>query len=97
MHNRDMPWFDDQYRCAFGLKQEVHHRLPRDRSRVNYEEVILCQVRTNELYLEAKRQFIVTHRDVLMNDQSQHKWWYTIKPEVFGSFSSLPPLVGGGV
>ena len=21
MHNKDKPWFDDQRRCAFGLKQ----------------------------------------------------------------------------
>ena len=38
-------------------------------------------------------------RDVLMNVQSPHKWWSTLKSAVFGSISSLPPLVteGGGL
>ena len=29
-----------------------------------------------------------------MNVQSPHKWWSTFKSAVFGSSSSLPPLVG---
>ena len=29
-----------------------------------------------------------------MNVQSPHKWWSTLKSAVFGSSSSLPPLVG---
>ena len=34
-----------------------------------------------------------------MNVQSPHKWWSTLKSAVFGSSSSLPPLVseGGGL
>ena len=34
-----------------------------------------------------------------MNVQSPHKWWSTLKSVVFGSSSSLPPLVsdGGGL
>ena len=31
-----------------------------------------------------------------MNVQSPHKWWSTLKFAVFGSSSSLPPLVGPG-
>ena len=31
-----------------------------------------------------------------MNVQSPHKWWSTLKSAVFGSSSSLPPLVGPG-
>ena len=30
MHNKDKPWFDDQCRHAFGLKQEAHLRWTRD-------------------------------------------------------------------
>ena len=47
----------------------------------------------------AKRQFSDRNRDVLMNVQSPHKWWSTRKSAVFGSSSSLPPLVseGGGL
>ena len=38
-------------------------------------------------------------RDVLMNVQSPHKWWSTLKSAVFGSSSSLTPLIseGGGL
>ena len=34
-----------------------------------------------------------------MNVQSPHKWWSTLKSAVFGSRSSLPPLIseGGGL
>ena len=28
-----------------------------------------------------------------MNVQSPHKWWCTLKSAVFGSSSSLPPLI----
>ena len=36
---------------------------------------------------------------ILMNVQSPHKWWSTLKSAVFGTSSSLPPLVseGGGL
>ena len=56
-------------------------------------------MRDNETNSEAKRQFSVRNRDVLMNVQSPHKWWSTLKSAVFGSSSSLPPLVreGGGL
>ena len=98
MRNTDKPWFDDQCRHDFGLKQEAHLRWTRDRSRVNWEEFVHCQVRANETYSEAKRQFGARNMDVLMNAQSPHKWWSTLKSAVFGSrlSSSLPPLVGGG-
>ena len=48
---------------------------------------------------QIKRQFSTRNRDVLMNVQSPHKWWSTLKSAVFGSSSSLPPLVreGGGL
>ena len=38
--NKDVPWFDDQLRHAFGLKQEAHMRWTRDRSLVNWEELV---------------------------------------------------------
>ena len=84
---------------AFGLKQEAHLRWTRDRSRVNWEEFVRFQVRANETYSEAKRQFGDRNRDVLMIVQSPNKWWSTLKCAVFGSSSALPPLVseGGGL
>ena len=53
----------------------------------------------NETYSEAKHQFSDRNRDVLMNVQSPHKWWSTLKSGLFGSCSSLPPLIseGGGL
>ena len=53
-------------------------------------------MRANETYLEAKRQFSDRNSDVLMNVQSPHEWWSTLKSAVFGSSSSLPPLVTEG-
>ena len=53
-------------------------------------------MRANEIYSVAKRQFSVRNRDVLINAQSPHKWWSTLKSAVFGLSSSLPPLVGSG-
>ena len=53
MRNKDKPWFDDQCRHAFGLKQEGLTQKPQlrgCRSRVNWEEFARCQVRANETY-----------------------------------------------
>ena len=52
-------------------------------------------MRANETYSEARHQFAVMNRDVLMNDQSPHKWWSTPKSAVFGLTALLLPLVGG--
>ena len=87
---------------AFGLKQEAHLRWTHDRSWVNWKEFVRYQVRANETYLEAKSQFSDRNWDVLMNVQSPHKWWSTLKSVVFSSSpqsSSLPPLLseGGGM
>ena len=46
-------------------------------------------MRDNETYSEARRQFSVRNRDVLMNVKSPHKWWSTLKSAVFGSSSSF--------
>ena len=56
-------------------------------------------MRANETYSEATRQFSDRNRAVLMNVQSPHKWWSTLKSAVFGMSSSLSPLVseGGGL
>ena len=39
---------------------------------------------------------LMSETDVLMNAQSPHKWWSTLKSAVFRLSSSLSPLVGGG-
>ena len=66
MRNKDKLWFDDKCRHAFGLKQEAHLRLTRDRSRFNWEEFVRCQLRANETSSDAKHQFGDRNRDVLM-------------------------------
>ena len=53
-------------------------------------------MRANETYSEVKRQFSDKNINVLMNFQSPHKWLSTLKSAMFGSSSSLLPLVGGG-
>ena len=52
-----------------------------------------------QTYSEAKRQFSDRNRDALLNVQSHHNWWSTLKSAGFGWSSSLPPLVseGGGL
>ena len=67
VRNQYKPWFDDQCRHAFNIKQEAHLQWTRDRSRVNWDEFIRCQVRANETYSEAKSQISDRNRDVLMN------------------------------
>ena len=49
--HKDKPWFDDQCRRAFSLKQEVHHQWTCDLSQVNWEEFVCCQVKANVTYL----------------------------------------------
>ena len=90
VRNKDKPWFHDQCRHALSLKQEAHLRWTRNRYRVNWEEFVHCQVRANETYSEAKRQFSARNRDVLVNAQFPRKWCSTLKgtvPEVI-RFSS---------
>ena len=55
VHNKDIPWFDDHCRHAFGFKQEAHLRWSRDLSRVNLEEFVHYLLRANETYSEGKR------------------------------------------
>ena len=75
---KDNPWFDDQCRHAFDLKQDSHLRWTRDRSRARGEGFVHCQVRAKETYSESKRQFSDRNRVVLMNSQTPHKWWSTL-------------------
>ena len=63
---------------------------------MNWQEFVRYQARANETYSEAKRQFSDRKMDVLMNVQSPHKWWSTLKSALFGSSSALPPLVSEG-
>ena len=91
VRNKDTPWFNDDCRLAFDIKQGSHLRWTRDRSRVNWDEFVHYQMRANAVYAEAMRQFSVGSRDVLMNAQCPHKWWSTLKSAIrlkFGFVSS---------
>ena len=98
VRNKGKPWFDDDCRIAFNIKQAAHLRWTLDRSRVNFDVFVHYQRRADAVYAEAFRQFSVRSWDVLMNAQCPHKWWSTLKSAVFGSSSdsSLPPLIGAG-
>ena len=52
VHNKHNLWLDDQCKCAFDLKQEVHIWLTGDYSLVNWEEFLGCQVSATETYSE---------------------------------------------
>ena len=76
--NKDKPWFNHDCRRAFDLKQEANLRWTHDRSRVNWDEFVHYQRRAYAVYAEAMRQFSARSRDVLMNAQCPHKWWFTL-------------------
>ena len=67
VRNNAKPWFNNDCRFAFNIKQGAHLRRTRDRSRVNWNEFVHYQRRANAVYAEAIRQFSVRSRDVLMN------------------------------
>ena len=53
--NKDKPWFNDDCRLAFDIKQGAHLRWTRDRSRGNCDEFVHYQRRANAVYAEAMR------------------------------------------
>ena len=59
MRNKETPWFNNDCRRAFDLKQEVHLRWTRDRSRVNWDEFVHQKRRANAIYVVAGHQFSV--------------------------------------
>ena len=69
VRNKDKPWFNDDSRLAFDIKQGPHLRW----TRVNWDEFVHYQRRANAVYAEAMCQFSVTNRNVLMNAQCPHK------------------------
>ena len=67
VHNKDKPWFNDDCRLAFDIKQGAQLRWTRDGARLNWDEFVHYQKRANAVYAEDMRQFSVRIRDVLMN------------------------------
>ena len=75
------------------MQRFIYGAWARDRSRVNWEESVRCQVSANETDSETKSQFSVRNRDVLMNAQTPHKWWSTLKSRVFTLIRHYLPLL----
>ena len=65
VRNKDKPWFDDQCRLAFDLKQVAHLRWTHNHSRVDWEEFVRCEVRANLTSSEVRRLFSVRRMDLL--------------------------------
>ena len=89
MRNKNKPWFKYYSRRAFELKQEA---------RIGGLVIALA---LTGMRLSINRGGLMKSMpslgvsDVLMNSQCPHKGWPILKPAVFGSSSSLPPLDGG--
>ena len=64
VHNKDKPWFNDDHRLAFDIKQAAHLRCSRDHSRVKWDEFFHYQRRANAVYDDAMSQFSVRSWDV---------------------------------
>ena len=52
VRNKDKPWFNDDSRLAFDIKQGAHLRWTRDHSRVNWDEFVHYQRRANAMYID---------------------------------------------
>ena len=52
--------------------------------------------RAERFYEGAERAFTEWSKSLLTNAPNPRKWWSTVKESVFGSSSSLPPLVDRG-
>ena len=74
VRNKNKPWFNDDCRLAFNIKQGAHIRWTHDLSRVNWDEFVHYQKRANAVYARAMHQFSVRSQDGLMNAQCPHKW-----------------------
>ena len=53
MRNKDIPWFNEDCRLAFDIKQVAHLRWTHDHSRVNWDEFVHYKRRANAVYAEA--------------------------------------------
>ena len=60
---------------------------------MNFMQRFLLNVSITPLAAKEFCRFSDRNKAVLMNIQSSHKWWSTLKSAVFTTSSSLPPLV----
>lgn len=92
----DMPWFDETCRAAFQRKQTAYNRWRRSRSAIHYELFRISQREANSIYDAARLAFKLRCRDKLAHAANSRAWWCTLRESVFGTESSIPPLMKPG-
>ena len=96
VRNNDEPWFDRHCRLAFDRKQTAYLNWNRVRTMDAWQAFVEAQREANECYHRAQRDFNARCKDKLSESSSPRKWWQTLKNTVFGTNSSIPPLVKPG-
>ena len=92
----DKAWFSAECRAARDAKQAAYHRWSRQRSRESWDEYVHARSFAVKTYRDAEKEYVRSVRKKLSNSSDPHKWWSTLKSAVFGSCSSLPPLLSDG-
>ena len=93
----DKPWFDDRCSLAHYAKQRAYRLWNRNRKQADWEKYRLGGLSSRQLvYREAVRAFTEWNKSLLTNASNARKWWSTVKTEVFGARSNLPPWLDRG-
>ena len=92
---KDKPWFNNLCQRAYCDKQEAYRQWRRDCRRESWTRFTELRDHAQAIYAEAERLHLQHARDLLSNCDQPHRWWQTLKTSVFGSTSSLPPLISG--
>ena len=91
---RDKPWFNDNCRRAYRAKQQAYRRWTRGgRDQSLWDEYLVLRSEASSVYAEAEYRYNLHARGVLEECTESHKWWTTLKSSIFGSDSSMPPLM----
>ena len=93
VRNFDTPWFNDECRALYDRKQTAYRKWNRTRNRDDHEAFLLAQREANACYSRAQREHRARCRTKLAETPSAHAWWKALKEAVFGTSSSIPPLV----
>ena len=90
----DKPWFDDDCRRAYQAKQEAYRRWTRGgRDPLLWDNYLSLRNEASVTYSAAEADFHRHARRVLSDCTEPNKWWKTLKSSLFGSNSSMPPLM----
>ena len=92
----DKPCFDDRCGLAHHAQQGACRVWSRRMTQADWEEYRVARRHGQLVYEDAERAFTERSKSFLTNTLNQRKWWYTVKSAVFGTSSSLPPLIDRG-